>query len=340
MEISGYSIDLEKTVKTITDEGYKIVALQLPEGLKSYASKFVEFLENKTDVTVIIIADSCFGACDIPNYQLKNLDVDFVIQIGHTPIPDIVDIPIPNLFINAQSKTNIDKVVEKSINHLDGKKIGIVATAQHLHEIKNVCDILTNHDFEPVVSEGDGRIYANGQILGCNFSAAINILENVDSFLFLGSGNFHPVGLLICSKKPVVAADPYTNEVKKLELEELKDTILRQRYGAIANSKNSKKFGILIGIKQGQQRMDLAFKVKDLLKEFNRKSMFIALEFFSPTALQCFRDIDCFISTACPRIAIDDYLLYKKPILTPIELEIVLGKRKWDDYQFDQIINI
>jgi 2-(3-amino-3-carboxypropyl)histidine synthase len=47
--------------------------------------------------------------------------------------------------------------------------------------------------------------------------------------------------------------------------------------------------------------------------------------------------IDCFVSTACPRIAIDDYMQYKVPIITPIELDILLGYKKWDDYIFDEI---
>jgi len=166
----------------------------------------------------------------------------------------------------------------------------------------------------------------------------MNIVDKVDSFLFVGSGNFHPVGLLLSSKKPVIAADPYTNTVKKQELDDLKDTILRQRYGAIANSKNAKKFGILVGIKRGQQRVELADEIKEMLDSFNKKSMIIALDNFSPVSLQGFGDFDCFVSTACPRIAIDDYLQYKIPILTPIELEIVLGKRKWEEYVFDQIL--
>ena len=47
--------------------------------------------------------------------------------------------------------------------------------------------------------------------------------------------------------------------------------------------------------------------------------------------------MDAFVSVACPRIAIDDYALHKKPIITPPELEIVLGERKWEDYAFDEI---
>ena len=339
MEIPGYSIDIENAVKTITKEEYKTVALQLPEGLKTYASQIVESLENKTNATIIVSADPCFGACDIANYQLKNLGVEFVIQIGHTPISDINDIPIPTTFINALSTKDVTKVVEKSISQLEGKKIGVVTTAQHLHTLNVVKDILKKHGFEPIMSDGDGRIAAKGQILGCNFSAGMNIIDKVDSFLFVGSGYFHPVGLLLSSKKPVIAADPYENTIKKQELVDLKNNILRQRYGAIANSKNAKKFGILIGLKQGQQRMDLSHKIKRMLEESNKKSMFITMDHFSPVALQSFRDIDCFVSTSCPRIAIDDYLQYKIPIITSIELEIILGKIKWEEYQFDQILS-
>jgi len=66
--------------------------------------------------------------------------------------------------------------------------------------------------------------------------------------------------------------------------------------------------------------------------------LIIALDNFSPVSLQSFGDIDCFVSTACPRIAIDGYLQYKTPIITPVELEIVLGRRKWQDYTFGQIL--
>lgn len=338
MQIAGYSIDLERATQTIKKKGYKTVALQIPEGLKRNVFKIVEFLEKETHAAIIVSADPCFGACDIANNELKNLDVEFVVHVGHTPIPRIENLWIPTTFINALSTMDVTKAVEKSLSFLEGKKIGIVATAQHLHSLDAVENILQKNNFESIRSAGDERISEKGQILGCDFSAGMNIVDEVDCFLFIGSGTFHPVGLLLSSKKHVIAADPYTNTVKKQELDELKDIILRQRYGAIANSKNAKEFGILIGLKRGQQRMNLAHKVKEMLDTFNKKSLIITMDNFSPISLQGFGNIDCFVSTACPRIAIDDYLQYKTPIITPVELEIVFGKRKWEDYRFDQIL--
>jgi len=338
MEISGYKLDIEKVASVIKKNRYKIVALQIPEGLKRSVSIIVDYLEKKTNATVLVSADTCFGACDVANCELKKMDVDFVVHIGHTPMPDIKNFWIPTMFVNAESDLDVSKVVEKAIPLLKGKKIGLVSTAQHVHTLDIAEKILIKNNFKPVIGKGDKRIALKGQILGCNFSAATSIASKVDSFLFIGSGNFHPLGLLLATKKPVVAVDPYINIVKERELKELKDKILRQRYGAIARSKDAKTFGILVGIKRGQQRIELAHRIKEKLDSKQKKSYIIASNNFSPSELQGFKDIDCFVSTACPRIAIDDYMQYKTPIVTPIELEILLGEKKWDDYQFDQIL--
>jgi len=339
LKIPGYNIDLENAVKTITKNSYKRIVLQIPEGLKNYAFTFVKYLEKETRATIIISADPCFGACDLVNYEFKDLDVDFVIQIGHTPISEIDNFCIPTMFINAESTLDVTDVIKKAIPYLTGNKIGLVSTSQHVHIFPRVQEILVENGFEPIIGEGDSRIKLKGQILGCNFSAARSIADKVDMFLFIGSGNFHPLGLLLSTKKPVIIADPYTNQIRDKELSELKDTILRQRYGAIARSKDAKTFGILIGTKRGQQRVELAYKIKEILELKQKISYIITLDNFSSSYLEGFKGIDCFVSTGCPRIAIDDYMQYKIPIITPVELDILLGQKKWEDYQFDEILS-
>jgi 2-(3-amino-3-carboxypropyl)histidine synthase len=48
-------------------------------------------------------------------------------------------------------------------------------------------------------------------------------------------------------------------------------------------------------------------------------------------------ELQGFVVTACPRIAIDDSQMYEQPVITPQELEIVLNKREWEKYQLDEI---
>ncbi len=339
MKIADYTIDLEYAVQIINEKQYHHVALQLPEGLKTHMPTIVAFLEKHTPASLVVAADPCFGACDLAHAELQNLGVDFVIQLGHEPIPSLKESTIPSLFLTAHATSDVLAAVKKALSFLQGKKIGVVATTQHTHLIPAVEQFLQEHLLEPMTSRGDKRIAVRGQILGCNFSAATSLAGKVDSFLFIGSGTFHPLGLLLAVKKPVIAVDPYTQEVKTEELEELKDMVLRQRYGAIARSKDAQVFGILVGLKQGQQRIDLAYELQKMLTKKHKQSYVIALDAFSPAHLQSFTTIDCFVSTACPRIAIDDYLQYKTPIITPIELEIVLGLKSWDDYAFDQILS-
>jgi len=339
VKVSGYDIDLEEAVKIINKKNFKKVVLQVPEGLKIHFTKFVEFLEEKTKADILISASPCFGACDLLTNELKDLSVDLIVQIGHEPINDIKTKP-PTLFINAKSDINVSKVVEKATLLIKGKKIGLISTAQHAHKLEEIKKILENKNFEVFIGKGDSRIRLAGQILGCNFSSANSVAKDVDLFLFLGSGNFHPLGLMISTKKKVIACDPYTNEVKEKELEDLKDMVLKQRYGAIARARNASTFGILVGTKSGQQRIELAFKIKEKLSSKEKKSYIFTLDNFSPSAVQSFLGIDCFISTACPRIAIDDYMQYKVPIITPVELEILLGYKKWDEYYFDEISSL
>jgi len=337
MEISGYIVEVESAIQVINQKHYKTIAVQVPEGLKRSIFPLVDFIKKETGATVLVSADPCYGACDVVNYELKNMDVDCVVHIGHTAIADVENFWIPTIFINAQSTLNVSSVVEKAIPFLEGKKIGLVTTAQHLHTLETVEKILQQHGLEPFMTEGDERITSKGQILGCNFSTGTKLVEQVDCFLFIGSGTFHPVGLLMSTKKPVIAADPYTNTVKKQEIEDMKNNMLRQRYGAILSCRSARRYGILVGLKRGQQRIKQAYEIQQMLEAAGKLSLLITQAEFSPTSLQGF-DLDCYVSTACPRIAIDDYLQYKKPMITPVELEIVLGRREWETYVFDEIL--
>lgn len=338
MKISGYKINLKPAIKEIKEKNYKKVALQLPEGLKPSATKILHYLENSTKADFLISADFCYGACDVLPYEFKNFDVEFTIQIGHTPIPNLKNLPIPTMFINAFSQIDIKDIIEKVADKLQDKKVGIVTTAQHVDALEKIKNVLEENNVETVVDKGNDRIAKEGQILGCNFTAAENISDKVDIFLFVGSGNFHPLGVTLSTGKEVITVDPFTKKIRKKEIEELKENILRQRYGAIASSKGAKLFGILVGIKKGQQRFNLAQEIKDKLEKKGKKSYILVLNDFSPNVLEGFREIDCFVSTACPRIAVDEYIRYKAPIITPVELDILLGLKKWENYEFDELM--
>jgi 2-(3-amino-3-carboxypropyl)histidine synthase len=78
-----YNLELNKAMNEIKKSRAKTVLIQLPDGLKPRAKEISDYLGKKTKAEFLIWADSCFGACDVP-LEAKNLNVDLIIQFGHS----------------------------------------------------------------------------------------------------------------------------------------------------------------------------------------------------------------------------------------------------------------
>ncbi len=323
-------MDLDKVIRKINSKNVKNVGLQFPEGLKMQAVDIAHSIEEECDVNVIISGDPCFGACDVSDYKMKD-SVDLIIHFGHTPLP--IRYEIPTLFIEAFANVDVKKDLKKCLESLkEYNRVALVTTTQHLHLLNEMKDFLEDNGKEVVL--GSSKSTRKGQVLGCNFSSIKNL--DADVYLFIGSGNFHPLGIYLFTKSPVYALDPYNNELR--EMTEYADRILRIRFARITKAREAKKWGIVVSSKEGQYRLELAKEIKKLLKDSGMEGYIIMLDNVNPDVLLPYFDLDAFIVTACPRIAIDDSQMYKKPLITPQELEIVLDKRQWEDYQLDEIL--
>jgi 2-(3-amino-3-carboxypropyl)histidine synthase len=340
MIFGSYDIDINQLISIIKKNSYNHILLYLPDGLKIYSMNLSNEIKKKVLVDIYISGDPCFGACDYPPLkEITLLGIDAVIQIGHTPIPNlekkITDLPF--IFIPAYASYPIKNLLKKVKSKLIGKTIMVVTTAQHVHQIHEIASFLKSNNFYPLITEGDKRIHTPGQVLGCNYSVLRSNDKPYDSILFIGSGLFHPIGLLLSTSKPVIIADPYTGTIQRDELFDIKEKLLRKRYAAIALTKNYMTFGILISTKPGQQQKNKAIECRNILKKHGKQSYFIVLNHISPYALENFSQIECFVSTACPRIVIDDATNYKKPLITPVELKIAFNQIPIERYQFDEI---
>ncbi len=342
-----FDLELERVAKWITSIGAKEVLLQFPEGLKTRAIEVVSTLLEHTEARYCISADPCYGACDLPVQP----QADALVHFGHSQLYSTekqlhstegrlysssgklnsTGEEIPTLFIEARMDLNIREVVEDALSKLISS-VGLITTIQHIDALSHAKMLLEDAGFQVELGEAGKRSKYPGQILGCSFSPAMDIQESVGSYLFIGSGNFHPLGVMLATGKPVVVADPLLGEVRTLE-EEL-ELMLRKRHGAIARAQDASTFGILVGTKSGQGRMDLARRILEQLEERGLEGFLLSVRELTPSLLLPFR-VDAFVSTLCPRIALDDASSYSLPILTPQELEIVLGLRHWDDYTFD-----
>lgn len=323
-------MDLDRVISKINSKDAKNVGLQFPEGLKMQAIKIARKIESETDATVIISGDPCFGACDVSDYKMKG-SVDLIVHYGHTPLP--LKYEVPTIFVEAFAKIDLKKDLEKCLDALkDYSKVALVTTTQHLHLLNEIRDYLEDNGKEVVL--GSSKSTRKGQVLGCNFSSIKDL--DAEIFLFIGSGNFHPLGINLFSNTPVLALDPYNNELRRMD--EYADRILRIRFARITKARSAEKWGIIVSSKEGQYRMKLAKETKKLLEDNGMEAYIILVDNVNPDVLLPYLELDAFVVSACPRIAIDDSQMYKKPLLTPQELEIVLNKREWENYQLDEIL--
>ena len=325
-----YDIDLASAVAEIKRLKARIVALQVPEGLKKRAYQIAEDIENKAGAEVMLVAEPCFGACDVPSSLFEM--VDAVVNVGHSPIPSLT-FRKPVIFVPARANVPVTNQLKQAVGMLL-EPVGVIATSQHLTELDDVIEGLEGMGIKVKVGEGDSRISHVGEILGCNYTTATSIVKEVGSYLLIGSGTFHGLGVHLATGKKVVVLDPNLEEPR--EIEQAKDRILRQRHAAIERAGKARSFGIIIGEKIGQRRLRRARELRKLLRWKRKDASLVLMDKFDPEKLRAL-GFDAYVSTACPRIAIDDVALYDKPLLTPHELEIVLGVRKWENYTFDQM---
>ena len=110
----------------------------------------------------------------------------------------------------------------------------------------------------------------------------------------------------------------------------LKDKILKQRFISIQKLKGAENVGIIVEVKPGQKFGSQKY-LYDKLKENGKNPIVITMNEMTPEKLMNFYNIDAFIELACPRIAIDDFAKYNKPILTFKEALVALGIKTWEE---------
>src|SRR5213594_1004272 len=320
--------DIAKLLEVIRGRSAKSVGLQFPVGLRTKAVELAQTLEREAGVLCLVSADPSFGACDVPD-----MPVDLIVHLGHAPMPHLryrkvffYDLPGPPL-------TSMDFV--DAAEPMLPARVGLVTTTQYRHWLPKIRERLEAKGHVVRIGDPDRRVAYAGQLLGCDYHTATVIQADVDGYLYIGTGDFHPLGVaVLLPDKPIIIADPERGGAR--DLKEVRDRIVRQRHAAIARAHDAQTFGIIVSKKIGQDRMDMALGLKALAEKHGRQASLFLMDLVAPDLLQGYR-VDAWVNTACPRIAIEDILQYKQPMLTPQEFEIVLGERTWDDYVFDEI---
>lgn len=189
------------------------------------------------------------------------------------------------VFINADAKEEVKAIPEEIP---EGKALGLVTTVQFLKQL-------------PRIKEKIPGSIVGGQILGCDIKQALRIDEQVDAFLYIGTGRFHPLTIKRKTGKEVYCLNPETGHTDRITHEEIKESERREKAG-LAAFHSASKVGIIVTTKHGQQRLKDALELKTKLE---KKSYIFMAETIDLNDFENY-ELDCLVNTACPRLVEDE----------------------------------
>lgn len=322
---TAFNLEEQRLATEIRKHEAKKVLLQLPEGLKSYAPKIATIIED-AGARCFILADPCYGACDLASSEAQAVAADLIVHYGHSQMIRRSDVRV--VYFEAKAKLEVKTAVKRALRLLKPwKNIGLVTSVQHIHELAVARKVLLE-DGKMVMVGDAGRLKYAGQVIGCDYSNAKVVEGQVDAFLFVGGGKFHAVGVSLATSKPTVVADSYEKRAYSVESEAQR--IRKQRMTSVSEAKKAETFGVLVGLKPGQNRLRDAIKIKDKLERRGKKALLFAAREITPEVLMQFPMVDAFVSTACPRLALDDSIRFSKPVLTVREALAAIGEVDWN----------
>lgn len=189
-----------------------------------------------------------------------------------------------------------------------------------------------------------------GEILGCTAPT----LGDVDALIYLGDGRFHLESIMIANPTvPAFRYDPYSKKLTRerynhTEMRTIRDeavqtarrsinaltsTPLADENGLQRSSPSKDKEPPLWGVVLGTLGRQGSFKqLQAITHQLNSSRtpipyMPILLSELSPAKLALFDPhISAFVQTSCPRLSIDWGYAFDRPLLTPYETAVAVGK--------------
>jgi len=135
------------------------------------------------------------------------------------------------------------------------------------------------------------------QILGCSKPK----IKKTSAILLISSGRFHAINLALETKLPIYILEE--NKLNRISEEDI-NRLNNMKKASYMNFLNSKKVGILISAKPGQENLKKAIEIRKKLKSRYKDKkyyLFIANN-INISEFENFSNIQAWINTACPRI--------------------------------------
>ena len=216
------------------------------------------------------------------------------------------------VFIEAQYEGEVE-LCQDTLDYIKKyKKVALYAAIQFCNNLDKVKEQLEELGIEVITSQPK-RTGCSGQLLGCDSAKdSLNLNEEVDAFLYIGDGKFHPQALAYGQDKDVICDDPIGKKFCLITKEELSANLKRAK-GALVKFHSSSSVGVIVTLKPGQEFYKASLALE---KKYPDKKFYYFIDNnISFNQLENFPFIDVWINTACPRIGFDDQEMFRKGVV-------------------------
>jgi 2-(3-amino-3-carboxypropyl)histidine synthase len=321
----NYNFEIHKTVWRIKSEGARVVALQFPEGLLMFSCLIADIVRTFAGAEVIILGDVTYGACCVDDFTPSKLGAEFLVHYGHSCLVPMNELTIKVLYVFVEIHFDVSHLIQVLQKQFSpDSRIALMGTIQFNSAVHDVLSQLKGS--LPHTFIGQAKPLSQGETLGCTAP----VLAACDSLVFVADGRFHLEAAMI--QNPTVPAyryDPYSKILTSEGYDVAKMKSIR--WNSIQKARGAKVFGVILGTLGRQGNVNIFLRIQKMLQIANCETIPFLMAEINPAKLAKISLVEVWVQVACPRLSIDWGEGFDRPILTPYELEVMLGGKEWED---------
>ena len=292
----NYNLEVPKTIWRIRRDGFKRVALQLPEGLTMFATTLSDIIETFTEAETVIMADVTYGACCVDDFSAKALGCDLMVHYGHSclvPVDQTTNIKMLYIFVDIKIDS-LHFVESLKMSLEKEEQMSLVSTIQFVATLQAVARELNSDGWKVEVPQA--KPLSPGEILGCTSPD----MRSSQALVYLGDGRFHLESAMIAN--PLVKAYRYDPYSKVLSREYYDHELMRKnRQNAIETAKQTDTWGLILGTLGRQGNPNVLEHIKMKAESMGKKVITVLLSEIFPQKLALMPQVGAWVQIACPR---------------------------------------
>ncbi|OLL26142.1 Diphthamide biosynthesis protein 2 [Neolecta irregularis DAH-3] len=319
-------VELDTHSSRIRTKDFCSVALQFPDSLLHESTIVAEYLRKLLESDVYILGDTSYGECCVDEVAAEHVNADVIIHFGRACLSPTNRTPV--IYVFCKRELHYDSFLEE-IKGLDSEnQIVLLADVQYQHHLGPLSALLSKQSFKPVVSSieiGSHDLLPSRRLSSSESLSSSNVI-------YIGPSTQSLTNLILSASSKVLSIyhfDPQSSSLK------LPISSISKRYALIQTASTATTFGLVMGTLGISKYLETLSHLQQAIKKAKKKSYTLAIGKPNVPKLANFPEIDIFVYLSCEENSLIDSKEYLRPIITPFELLLALGKEWTGQWKLD-----